>query len=183
MNRLIVLAVTVLLVSGVPFVGRDQTVQSQAKEPHLRNIRQLTFGGENAEAYFSFDGKQIIFQSTRPPYKCDQIFTMNVDGSSVKMVSTSRGRTTCGYFLPDGNRIIYSSTHLGSPDCPPVPNRSVGYVWPLYRTFDIFSAKADGTDLKRLTTADGSMRKTRSRPTARRSCSRRRGTAISTFTR
>ena len=155
MNRPVVMAVAVLLVSSLPFLGQNQAVRSQAKEPHLRNVRQLTFGGENAEAYLSFDGRQIIFQSTRPPYKCDQIFTMNADGSSVKMVSTGKGRTTCGYFLPGGQRIIYSSTHLGSPDCPPVPNRSAGYLWPLYRTFDIFSARPDGTDLKRLTTADG----------------------------
>jgi TolB protein len=124
------------------------------KETHLRNIKQLTFGGENAEAYFSFDGKQVILQSTRAPYKCDQIFTMNIDGSSVKMVSTGKGRTTCAYFAPDGKRIIYASTHLGSPDCPPNPDRSLGYVWALYPSFDIFSAKADGTDLRRLTTSD-----------------------------
>jgi TolB protein len=155
MHHVIGAVAIVVLVSSVSLPGQNQPIQPHAKETRLRNIRQLTFGGENAEAYFSFDGKQIIFQSTRSPYKCDQIFTMNIDGSSVKMVSTGRGRTTCGYFLPDGQRIIYSSTHLGSPDCPPVPDRSQGYVWPLYRTFDIFSARADGTDLKRLTTANG----------------------------
>jgi Tol biopolymer transport system component len=121
---------------------------------HLRNIKQITFGGSNAEAYFSFDGKQIIFQSTREPYKCDQIFTMNLDGSSVKLVSTGKGRTTCGYFAPDSKRIIYASTHLGAPDCPPPADRSMGYVWALYPSFDIFSAKTDGSDLKRLTTTD-----------------------------
>jgi TolB protein len=126
-----------------------------AGETHIRNIQQLTKAGENAEAYFSFDGKQIIFQSTREPYKCDQIFTMNLDGSEVKRVSTGLGRTTCGFFTPDGQRIIYASTHLGSPDCPPVPSRADGYVWPIYRTFDIFSAKPDGSDLKRLTNTDG----------------------------
>ena len=155
MNHVIGAVAVVLLVSSVSLPGQNQPIQPHAKETHLRNIRQLTSGGENAEAYFSFDGKQIIFQSTRSPYKCDQIFTMNIDGSSVKMVSTGRGRTTCGYFLPDGQRIIYSSTHLGSPDCPPVPDQSLGYVWPLYRTFDIYSARPDGTDLKRLTTANG----------------------------
>src|SRR5215831_10125469 len=124
-------------------------------ERHLRNIRQITYGGENAEAYLSMDGKQIIFQSTRDPYKCDQEFTMNPDGSNVRLVSTGKGRTTCGYFFPDGSRIIYASTHLGSPDCPPVADRSQGYVWAIYRDFDIFSAKPDGTDLKRLTTTDG----------------------------
>jgi TolB protein len=137
------------------FLSQSRGLQPNPKEKHLRNIRQLTSGGENAEAYLSADGKQIIFQSTREPYKCDQIFTMGTDGSNVKMVSTGKGRTTCGYFTPDGSRIIYASTHLGSPDCPPDPDRSAGYVWPLYRTFDIFSAKPDGTDLRRLTTADG----------------------------
>jgi Tol biopolymer transport system component len=132
-----------------------QTVQPHPKEVHLRNIRQLTSGGENAEAYFSLDGKQVIFQSTRGSYKCDQIFTMNQDGSNVKLVSTGKGRTTCGYFMPDGKRVIYASTHLGSPDCPPPADRAEGYVWPIYRTFDIFSAKTDGTDMKRLTMTDG----------------------------
>jgi Tol biopolymer transport system component len=118
-------------------------------------VRQVTFGGENAEAYFSFDGAQVIFQSTRDPHKCDQIFTMNADGSNVKLFSTGQGRTTCAFFTPDGSRVIYASTHLGSPDCPPVPDRSLGYVWPIYRSFDIFSARRDGTDMKRLTTTDG----------------------------
>jgi len=130
-------------------------LQPHPKETHLRNIRQLTFTGDNAEAYFSADGKKLIFQSTREPYKCDQIFTMNNDGSNLRMVSTGKGRTTCGYFTPDGRRIIYASTHLGAPDCPPVPDKSNGYIWPLYNTFDIFSAKPDGTDLKRLTTTRG----------------------------
>jgi TolB protein len=139
---------------AVPFqVG--QTIAPHPKEVHLRNIRQLTSGGENAEAYLSMDNKRITFQSTRAPYKCDQIFTMNLDGSNVKLVSTGMGRTTCSYFTPDGKRIIYASTHLGSPDCPPPADRSEGYVWPIYRTFDIFSVNTDGTDLKRLTNADG----------------------------
>lgn len=140
---------------GAVYSAREQSIQPHPQEVHLKNIRQLTFMGENAEAYFSFDGKRIIFQSTREPYKCDQIFTMNQDGSNVKLVSTGKGRTTCGYFTPDGKRIIYASTHLGSPDCPPPADRSQGYVWPIYRTWDIFSAKTDGTDLKRLTTTDG----------------------------
>jgi TolB protein len=123
-------------------------------EVHLANIQQLTFGGENAEAYFSFDGQSIIFQSTRDANACDQQYTMNLDGSNLKMVSTGEGRTTCGYYTGDG-RIIYASTHLGDPDCPPVPDPSAGYVWPLYRTFDIFSANPDGSDIVRLTDVDG----------------------------
>ena len=137
------------------FLSQSRGLQPNPKERHIRNIRQLTSGGENAEAYLSADGQKIIFQSTREPYKCDQIFTMGTDGSNVKLVSTGKGRTTCAYFTPDGGRIVYASTHLGSPDCPPNPDRAAGYVWPLYRTFDIFSAKPDGTDLRRLTTADG----------------------------
>ena len=133
-----------------------RTITPHAKETHLRNVRQLTYGmGENAEAYFSFDGKEIIFQSTREPYKCDQEFTMNTDGSNVRLVSTGKGRTTCGYFTPDGKRIIYASTHLGSPDCPPIADRREGYVWAIYPDFDIFSANRDGTDMKRLTNARG----------------------------
>src|SRR5262245_60124350 len=74
------------------------------QEKHLRNIRQLTFAGENAEAYFSSDGRKLIFQSTRDGRECDQIYTMNIDGSDVKMVSTREGRTTCSYFFP-GDKI------------------------------------------------------------------------------
>ena len=152
-KTLIVLAT--LLFTGAIYFGQGQTIQPHSKERHLKNIRQLTSASENAEAYFAFDGKQIIFQSTRTPYKCDQIFTMNQDGSNLKLVSTGKGRTTCGYFTPDGKRIIYASTHLGSPDCPPDADRSEGYVWRIYRTFDIFSARPDGTDLRRLTNTDG----------------------------
>ena len=155
LTRILALAAMAASLVGGAYVARPQTIQPHPKEVRLRNIRQLTFGGENAEAYFSMDGQKIIFQSTREPYKCDQIFTMNRDGSNVKLASTGKGRTTCGYFTPDGKRIIYASTHLGSPDCPPPADRSEGYVWPIYRTFDIFSAKTDGTDLKRLTTTDG----------------------------
>ena len=152
-TNLKILLVAVFAVGAV-YAGAQAPTPAQ-RETHLRNIQQLTKVGENAEAYFSYDGKQIIFQSTSAGYKCDQIFTMNVDGSNVKRVSTGLGRTTCGFFTPDGQRVVYASTHLGSPDCPPVPDRSQGYVWPIYRTFDIFSAKTDGTDLKRLTNADG----------------------------
>ncbi|HYP25344.1 MAG TPA: hypothetical protein VE262_01385 [Blastocatellia bacterium] len=125
------------------------------EEKHLRNIRQLTFGGENAEAYFSSDGKKLIFQSTRDGRGCDQIYVMNADGSGQKMVSTGKGRTTCSYYLRGGNRILYSSTHLAGPDCPAKPDFSQGYVWALYPTFDIFTAAADGSDVRRLTDARG----------------------------
>ena len=92
---------------------------SATVERHLANITQLTTGGENAEAYFSPDGKQLIYQTNPGTSEtCDQIFTMNVDGSNKKQLSKG-GRTTCGYFFPDGKSIVYASTHLGSPECPP----------------------------------------------------------------
>ena len=124
-------------------------------EVHLANIRQLTFAGENAEAYFSFDGSQVIFQSTRDGVPCDQIFRMDLDGSNQQMVSTGDGRTTCGYFYPDGESIIYASTHLGGADCPPPPDFSMGYVWAIYDSYDIFRAAPDGSGLTRLTDEPG----------------------------
>ncbi len=126
-----------------------------APEPRLQNIRQLTFGGQNAEAYFSPDGKRIIFQSTRGDLKCDQIFIMNADGSAARMVSTGRGRTTCGYFLPDGKRFVYASTHEASPECPPPPDRSRGYVWPVYAEYELYVAADDGQQIARLTNRPG----------------------------
>ena len=124
-------------------------------ETHLKNIKQLTFGGENAEAYFSADGKQLIFQSTRDGRECDQIYTMNIDGSNPRIISNGDGRTTCSYFFPNGKRILYSSTHLGSKQCPERPDFSKGYVWAVYPSFDIFTAKPDGSDVKQLTTTVG----------------------------
>jgi len=124
-------------------------------EKHLTNIRMLTDGGENAEAYLSFDEQKLIFQSTVGDMKCDQIFTMKLDGSEKKIVSTGKGRTTCSYFLPGDQKIIYASTHLAGDDCPPPPDRSKGYAWKLYDSFDIFSANADGTEVKQLTSANG----------------------------
>lgn len=123
-------------------------------EKRLKNIRQLTFGGENAEAYFSSDGKKLIFQSKRDGRACDQIYTMNIDGSDVKMVSTGSGRTTCSYFHKNGKKIIYSSTHLASKECPTPPDFSKGYVWPIYPTFDIYQSNIDGSKLKRLTNSE-----------------------------
>jgi len=129
----------------------------EAQETHLQNLKQLTFGGQNAEAYFSSDGTRLIFQSTRPPFECDQIFSMNVDGSDVKLLNSGKGRTTCGFFFPDGKRIIYASTHLANDACPPAPapDRSKGYVWPIYPAYEIFSANIDGSRPKRLTKNPG----------------------------
>ena len=140
-----------------PSLLRSQSPQQLAlpSEKHLSNIRQLTFGGENAEAYFSADGKQLIFQSTRDGRGCDQIYSMNVDGSNVKMLSNGDGRTTCSYFYPNGKQILYSSTHLGDKQCPPKPDYSKGYVWAIYPTYDIFTANPDGSNPKQLTNTPG----------------------------
>ncbi len=124
-------------------------------EKHLRNIRQLTHGGENAEAYFSPDGKRLIFQSTRAGASCDQIYTINIDGTGERRVSTGQGRTTCGYFYPGGQDILYASTHGTGPECPPKPDFSRGYVWPIYDAYDIYRAKADGSGLINLTKSPG----------------------------
>ena len=113
-------------------------------ETHLRHVKQLTFGGQNAEAYFSYDGKRLIFMSTREPYQCDQIYIMNIDGSNVHLLSTGRGRTTCGYFYPDGQHVLYSSTHRAGDDCPPRPDYSHGYVWAVYSSYQIYYATDDG---------------------------------------
>ena len=129
--------------------------QTPAPERHLRNIRQLTFGGENAEAYFSPDGTRLIFQSTREGVPCDQIFTMKIDGADLKRVSTGKGRTTCGYYYPGARDIVYASTHKAREACPPKPSFSRGYVWPIYDGYDIYRANADGSNLRALTTTPG----------------------------
>lgn len=123
-------------------------------EPHFKRVSQLTFGGENAEAYFDETGARLIFQATPPGEGCDQIYTMNLDGSAKRRVSTGLGRTTCSYFIPGTRRILFSSTHAVSPACPPPPDRSRGYVWPLY-DYDIYAADEDGSSLVNITNSPG----------------------------
>jgi Tol biopolymer transport system component len=135
--------------------GRWPGVEPDPRERRLANLRQLTFGGQNAEAYFDWAGARLIFQSTRPPFGCDQIFTMRADGSEVRLVSTGNGRTTCSFFFPDGQRFIYASTHLGSAGCPPAPDYSRGYVWPIYPSYEIFASDLEAERLVRLTSNDG----------------------------
>lgn len=126
-----------------------------AQSQHLTSIRQLTHGGQNAEAYWSPDGKRLIFQSMRDGLQCDQIYIMNADGSDPKMVSTGKGVTTCGYFLPDGKRILYASTHESGAACPKRADRSKGYVWDVFPGYDIYLATDDGKILSRLTDSPG----------------------------
>ena len=144
-----------LLVSMFSIVYAQPADLSREGEKRLRNIRQLTNGGENAEAYFSPDGKRLIFQSKRDGRGCDQIYSMNIDGSGVRMVSTGEGRTTCSYFFDGGKKILYASTHLGAKECPPNPDFSKGYVWAIYAAYDIFTANADGSKARRLTRSPG----------------------------
>lgn len=128
-------------------------VPAIAREAHLAGVRQLTFGGENAEAYFSFDGQRLSFQSTRDG-GCDQIYSMKIDGSDLRRISDG-GRTTCSYYTPDGRSIVYASTFKASRACPPVPDFSMGYVWPIYAEYDIYKADAAGSNIEALTTTPG----------------------------
>ena len=133
------------------------------QEKHLRNIKQLTFGGDNAEAYFSYDGTQLVLQITNKDWgvDCDQIFTMPISGlgsaeARPKMISNGEGRTTCSYFMPDGKSIIYASTYEGSKECPEAPHMEGGkYVWALFPDFDVYQADLSGKIIKKLTDSPG----------------------------
>lgn len=138
---------------------KPDTTTHFPQEIHLSDIRQLTFGGDNAEAYYSFDSKKIVFQMTNTDFNavCDQIFYSDLNVFNPKMVSTGAGRTTCSYFLPGDTTIIYASTHLSGKDCPPkpAPRADHKYVWPVYESFDIFMADLNGKIIKQLTNVKG----------------------------
>lgn len=134
------------------------------EEVHLKNLRQLTFGGDNAEAYWSFDNTRLVFQSNFRDWgvECDQIFYFDLEDlpsgdSRPDMLSTGDGRTTCAYFMPGDSTILYASTHLGGKDCPAEPERVPGgkYVWPIYSSYDIFEADLDGNLVRQLTEHPG----------------------------
>ena len=112
------LLVLLALTSQIAVAQTSLPNMATPQEKHLRNAHQLTFGGQNAEAYFAADGKKLIYQTSHGDVKCDQIFTMNIDGSDQHMVSTGKGRTTCSYFYPGGKKILYASTHLGQSRVP-----------------------------------------------------------------
>jgi Tol biopolymer transport system component len=147
------------------FSSRAQDSLQYADERHFKNTRQLTFGGDNAEAYFSFDGKWLVFQKTNLKEKipCDQIYVGRIpvkegDKFEPKLVSTGTGRTTCGAFLKDNKRIVFASTHLFGVECPPVPDRAKygnKYIWPLYPSYDIFISDLKGRIKERLTDHEG----------------------------
>lgn len=121
---------------------------------HMKNITQLTTDGDNGEAYFSWDGLKLIFQSNRGGYQCDKIWTMNIDGTAKRMVSPDHGANTCSFFFPDSKKIVFASTNHLPGDCPEKKALPPGYVWPLY-PYDIFVANEDGTDLKKITDNPG----------------------------
>jgi len=134
-----------------------------AQEKNLKNITKLTFGGDNAEAYFSPNSKMLTMQVTNPAIgaQCDQIYlydlTQKTAESNLKLVSTGKGRTTCSFFMPDGKHIIYASTHKANPDCPPkpAPRKDGKYLWPIYSDFEIYEADLNGNITKQLTDSPG----------------------------
>ncbi|MBW7845102.1 MAG: PD40 domain-containing protein [Bacteroidia bacterium] len=138
-------------------------VKQNPNEKHFKNIRQLTFGGDNAEAYFSFDGKKLTFQSNNPVWglKCDQIFWMDIEEAAENRiyqpmpVSNGEGRTTCSYYMPDGKKIIYASTFKGGKECPPAPDTKGRYLWSIDPNYDIFIGDEKGKIVKQLTNNPG----------------------------
>lgn len=142
----------------------DSLLLSPEEMKYLKNIKQLTFGGNNAEAYWSFDDSMLVFQSDYSDWgaKCDQVYYVNwreddLKNNKPQLLSTGLGRTTCSYFLPDNKTIVYASTHLGDENCPPVPERRTDgkYVWPIYDSFDIFTADLKGNIISQLTNEPG----------------------------
>jgi Tol biopolymer transport system component len=148
--------VTLFLVSSVRAAAAEPAPDlREPRESHLADVRQLTFDGENAEGYWSPDGRELILQSTHGDLPCDQIFRLPIDSpGSLRLVSTGSGRTTCSYFFPQGGRILYSSTHAASAACPAPPDHSRGYVWPIYPEYEIWAADAQGAGLSALTQND-----------------------------
>lgn len=130
------------------------TIFAQESGP-IRNAQQITSGGQNAESYWSPDGKRLVFQSTREGASCDRMYVMDADGKNVKRLSNGTGVTTCGFFLPDGKHILYASTHAAAPACPPRPDRSKGYMWAIPPAYDIYVASIDGKITRKLTDAPG----------------------------
>jgi len=138
-------------------------INGTAQEKHLKNMQKLTFGGDNAEAYFSPNGQLLTMQVSNPKagIPCDQIFLYDLQSKTytsdnLKLISTGKGRTTCSYFMPDGKHILYASTHTASNECPAPPKPRDGkYLWAVYPEFDIFMSDLNGKIVKQLTNSPG----------------------------
>ena len=159
MKNILPLLSILLLISCKKELNTDLSFEG---EKYFKNIKQITFGGDNAEAYWSFDDKQLVFQSNHNKWgvECDQMFLMDNDESfesvTPKMLSTGKGRTTCSYFMPDNKHILYASTHEANELCPETPLRVDGnYVWPIYDTYDIYVADLEGNIVSKLTNEVG----------------------------
>jgi TolB protein len=153
MRKATLLAMTVLLLSGCTKENASlKPGDSPFMDRHMKNVTQLTFEGDNGEAYFSPDNGKLIYQSSRGGYGCDKIWVMNIDGSDKRRLSPDHGAHTCSFFFPDGKKIIFASTSHLPGDCPPRPKLSRGahFIWPLF-PYDIFVANADGSGLKKIT--------------------------------
>lgn len=167
MNKLTLLACVFVFLSSCKTLqlpdGSNDLPLRYPEEKHLKNIRQLTFGGDNAEAYWSFDDKKLIFQATNAKWgaQCDQIYYFDLSkwekGKTPPLISTGKGRTTCSYFLPDGKSMVYASTHEGGASCPHSPERRADgkYVWPIYNDFDIYVGDLNGKIIRKLTNEPG----------------------------
>ncbi len=151
MNKYITLACA-LLFSLTAVADQAAVTLQPSDDRHMSNLTQLTFEGDNGEAYFSFDSQQLIYQSSRGGYSCDKIWIMNIDGSGKKMVSPDHGAHTCSFFYPGAQQILFASTSHLEGGCPPKPQwpAHIRYAWPLY-PYDIYRAGPDGSGLTRLT--------------------------------
>ena len=143
---------TLSILSSVLLLAISSNLPAETIDRHMRNVTQLTFEGDNGEAYFSRDGKRLIYQSNRDGKRCDRIWTMNIDGSGKRRISPDHGAHTCAFFFPDGKRVVFASTSHLPGDCPPRPQTppDARYSWPLY-PYDIYTANADGSGLRRIT--------------------------------
>jgi TolB protein len=141
------------LATGCASSGVDHTLPQE--RAHLSNMRQLTFGGTNAEAYWSYDDERLIVQITRPPeVECDQMFVLDVDSGDLTQI-TDAGRTTCGFWVPEGDRVLFGSTHGAGVECPPPADKSQGYAWAIYDSYEIYAADPDGGNLVNLSNTPG----------------------------